>query len=51
MIGDLDENGVVVRPCVLNQRKWILYIKQYDQKQNETVQTVIPYFHNNNTVH
>ena len=49
--GNHNENGVVVRWCVLVQHKLILNIKQYDQKPNKTAQAVIPYFSSNNTVH
>ena len=38
--GNLNENGVVARNCVLMQRKWIQTIKIYDQKPNKTAQTV-----------
>ena len=40
--GDYDENGVVVRICVLMQVKQIQSIKRYDQKPNKTAQKLIP---------
>ena len=49
--GNHNENGVVVRWCVLMQNKLILTIKQYYQKPNKTAQAVIEYFSSNNTVH
>ena len=48
--GNHNENGVVVRWCVLMQHKLILTIKQYYQKPNKTAQAVIPYISSNNTV-